>query len=406
MSRIRAAAVVLLVAVSAAAAAALASGAPAPTQGLGAALGRALATPYIDPRETGALAVDLQTGQVLYERNADVPLIPASAEKLGVAYTALRQLGPRFRFRTEVVGAGRRVGGEWRGDLYLVGDGDPTLAMRDVARLARDLAATGIRRVQGSVVADESHFDTRRDAPGWKPSFLGIESPPLSALVVNGVPVAGANGSALAAASVLASALTRRGVTVAQPPSTGRAPRTARRLAADHSAKLAVIVQHMNHVSDNFVAEMLLKELGAVTTGQGSTRAGAQLVRQTLAEADVPVAGLRIADGSGLSRLDRVTPRTLVALLEAASTDKRFGRLFVSSLPVAGVSGTLRNRLATPPTLRRVVAKTGTTNRACALAGFVGRRYVFAILQNGTPLPYWYARSAQDRFVTVLARSQ
>jgi D-alanyl-D-alanine carboxypeptidase/D-alanyl-D-alanine-endopeptidase (penicillin-binding protein 4) len=405
MGRIRTVVVVLLAATSAAAAAS-ASSAPGPAPNLRLALARALTTPYVDPRQTGALAVDLSTGQVLYQRNADLPLIPASAEKLAVAYTALRQLGPRFRFRTEVVGAGRRVGSEWRGDLYLVGDGDPTLAMRDVGRLARDLVASGIRRVAGGVVADESHFDSRRDAPGWKASFLGIESPPLSALVVNGVPVTGANGSALAAASALTSALARRGVAVARAPSTGRAPRAATRLAADHSAKLAVIVQHMNHVSDNFVAEMLLKELGAAaTTGQGSTRAGALVVRRTLLDAGVSVEGLRVADGSGLSRLDRVTARTLVALLQAASTDRALGRLFVSSLPVAGVSGTLRKRLETPPTLRRVVAKTGTTSRACALAGFVGRRYVFAILQNGSPVSYWYARSAQDRFVTVLARS-
>jgi D-alanyl-D-alanine carboxypeptidase/D-alanyl-D-alanine-endopeptidase (penicillin-binding protein 4) len=93
-------------------------------------------------------------------------------------------------------------------------------------------------------------------------------------------------------------------------------------------------------------------------------------------------------------------------VLQAGLTHPGFGRAFVSSLPVAGVSGTLKNRLGTPPTLRRVIAKTGTTSRSCALAGFVGRRYAFAILQNGAPLSFWYARAAQDRFVTVLARSQ
>jgi D-alanyl-D-alanine carboxypeptidase/D-alanyl-D-alanine-endopeptidase (penicillin-binding protein 4) len=78
---------------------------------------------------------------------------------------------------------------------------------------------------------------------------------------------------------------------------------------------------------------------------------------------------------------------------------------FVRSLAVAGISGTLEQRLATRPTRGRVIAKTGTTNRASALAGFVRRRYVFAILHNGSPVPYWTARVAQDRFVTALARS-
>jgi D-alanyl-D-alanine carboxypeptidase len=72
---------------------------------------------------------------------------------------------------------------------------------------------------------------------------------------------------------------------------------------------------------------------------------------------------------------------------------------------VAGISGTLERRLDTRPTRGRVIAKTGTTRRASALAGFVGGRYAFAILQNGSPVPYWTARAAQDRFVTILARS-
>ena len=80
-------------------------------------------------------------------------------------------------------------------------------------------------------------------------------------------------------------------------------------------------------------------------------------------------------------------------------------RAFIGSLAVAGISGTLEKRLGTRPTRGRVVAKTGTTLRASALAGYVRRTYVFAILQNGRPVPYWYARAAQDRFVTALARS-
>ena len=153
---------------------------------------------------------------MIFQHNGAMPLIPASAEKLPVAFAALRELGPSFRFHTEVLGSGTLVKSEWRGDLYLVGHGDPTLAVADVGRLARDLKAAGIRSVTGGVVADERHFDARRAAPGWKPSFLGIESPPLSALVVNGVPVPGANSSASTAARALTAALGRRGVTISR----------------------------------------------------------------------------------------------------------------------------------------------------------------------------------------------
>ena len=161
----------------------------------------------------------------------------------------------------------------------------------------------------------------------------------------------------------------------------------------------------MNRDSDNFVAEMLLKELGASVARTGSTAVGAEVVRQALLEAGISLAGVRIADGSGLSPLDRLTAKTLVAILRVGAADPEIRDAFVTSLAVAGISGTLKKRLDRRVTRGRVIAKTGTTSSSSALAGFVRRRYVFAIIQNGSPVPYWSARRAQDRFVTVLARS-
>ena len=86
-----------------------------------------------------------------------------------------------------------------------------------------------------------------------------------------------------------------------------------------------------------------------------------------------------------------------------AWTDPEVRPAFVAALPVAGVNGTLEDRLRTGPARGRVLAKTGTTREASALSGFVRDRYVFAVLQNGNPIPYWWARRAQDRFATVLA---
>jgi serine-type D-Ala-D-Ala carboxypeptidase/endopeptidase (penicillin-binding protein 4) len=378
--------------------------APDATPELAAALGRALAEPGLDPSRTAALAVDLGTGEVVFQRKPGLALAPASAEKLVVSFAALRLLGSGFRFRTEVAGAGELAGTVWQGDLFLVGHGDPTLAPVDLASLAREVAAWGIRRVTGRVLGDDHHFDARRGAPGWKSSYLGLESPPLSALVVDGVKVSEGNESAVAAAKAFTAALARRGVSVAGFPQAGRAPADVVPLAIDLSEPLTSIVRHMNRESDNFVSEMLLKELGASVARRGSTEAGARVVREALVDAGVPVAGVRIADGSGLSALDRLTARSLVTILRAGSGDPAISDAFVTSLAVAGISGTLRHRLVRRPTRGRVIAKTGTTNAASALAGFVRRRYVFAILQNGSPVPYWSARAAQDRFVTLLAR--
>ncbi|MGH3133360.1 MAG: D-alanyl-D-alanine carboxypeptidase/D-alanyl-D-alanine endopeptidase [Gaiellaceae bacterium] len=389
--------------------AALAGTATAPTRAapadLATALEQALAAPGVAPSRTAALAVDLQTGRVVFQSNATLALAPASAEKLAVSFAALRLLGPHFRFRTEVAGRGDLDGHVWRGDLILVGYGDPTLAPADLGALARDVAAWGIRRVTGRVLGDERHFDARRTAPGWKPSFLGLESRPLSALSVDDVESPSANGSAAAAARAFRAALVRRGVAVAGGARAGRAPTGALPLALDLSQPLAEIVGEMNRESDNFVSEIVLKELGASVARAGSTASGAAVVVAELAAAGVPVAGVRIADGSGLSRLDRLTAQALVAILRIGAGDPEMRDVFVSSLPVAGVSGTLKRRLDRRPTRGRVIAKTGTTSRSSSLAGFVRRRYAFAIIQNGSPIPYWYARQAQDRFVTVLARS-
>jgi serine-type D-Ala-D-Ala carboxypeptidase/endopeptidase (penicillin-binding protein 4) len=369
------------------------------------ALERALKAPGIDADSSAAIAVDLRTGATVYESNAQRSLLPASAEKLAVSFAALRILGPRFRFRTEVVGVGARSGRIWRGNLGLVGYGDPTLDRSDLDRLARKFAATGITRVAGRVFGDDTHFDAQRGAMGWKPGYLGYESRPLSALAVGGVMFDGANGSAGAAARAFTEALERRGIAVSGRAVGGKAPDDALTIAFDLSETLARIVWLMNAESDNFVAEMVLKELGATTAPRGSTAAGARAVRATLAEAGVRLAGVRIADGSGLSKYDRSTVAALTDILSAGASDTAIRDAFVTSLAVAGVSGTLENRLSRRPTKGRVMGKTGTTNRASALAGFVRRRYVFAILQNGRPVPYWYARAAQDRFVTLLARS-
>jgi serine-type D-Ala-D-Ala carboxypeptidase/endopeptidase (penicillin-binding protein 4) len=369
------------------------------------ALERALTTPGVATSQTSALAVDLTSGRVVYEANSSRALAPASAEKLAVSFAALRLLGPGYRFRTEVAGEGDLDGRVWRGDLFLVGYGDPTLAPADLDALARDVKAWGIRRVAGRIVGDETHFDANRAARGWKPWFLGIESPPLSALSVDEVDIRGANESAAAAARTFAAALTRRGVTVTGRAVAGRSPAELFPLAQDLSEPLAEIVRHMNRESDNFVSEMLLKELGAAAARDGSTAAGGRVVRDALVEAGIPVGGVRIVDGSGLSRLDRLTAKSLVAILRVGSSDPEIRDAFLTSLAVAGVSGTLKKRLVRRPTRGRVIAKTGTTSQASALAGFVRRRYVFAILQNGSPVPYWSARAAQDRFVTVLARS-
>jgi serine-type D-Ala-D-Ala carboxypeptidase/endopeptidase (penicillin-binding protein 4) len=390
-----------------AAVAALALAAPAPA---GAALSlqqrlaKALAVPHIQASQTGVVAVDLRSGDRVFTLNERRALQPASVEKLAVAYAALHELGPDFRIETDVLGDGERQGTTWRGNLVLKGFGDPTLSRDDLETLARGVRAFGIRSVTGGVVGDESFFDAQRVVSGWKPSYFIQESPPLSALVVDRARYARGVGlrPALIAAQLFRTELRAAGVTV------GAAARVGTTAAADfplafvHSPTLGELVHFMGVESDNFTAEMILKQLGAQEAGRGTSARGAASVTAVLRVLGVPLGGVRLVDGSGLSLLNRLTATSLASLLQLAWTDPAARPGFLAVLPVAGVSGTMKERLRS--VRGRVQAKTGTTNAASSLAGYVSGRYAFAILHNGRPVSTWWARRAQDRFVLALAR--
>jgi serine-type D-Ala-D-Ala carboxypeptidase/endopeptidase (penicillin-binding protein 4) len=375
---------------------------PLPTR-----LANALAVPGNSATASGAVVVDLQTGRLLFARNPDLPLAPASNEKLTVSFTALRELGATYRFRTEIFGRGYQEDGVWHGDVFLKGFGDPTLTSLQVDRLATQIAELGITRIDGRVYGDESWFDAQRTAPGWKASYYINECPPLSALIVNRAwyDHHTARQPALAAAGELKLLLRSHGV-ASGVVGLGRAPDDAYALAQVDSDPLPAVVAQMDHESDNFMAEMLLKEIGAETGDAGTTAAGAAVVQRDLVAAGVPLAGVRIADGSGLSLDDRLTARTLAALLVAVWNDVDLRNPFWASLPIAGINGTLDKRLRKLPARGAVRAKTGTTDRASALSGYVRDRYGFAVLQNGWPVRRRSAEQAQDRFATALASAR
>ena len=159
----------------------------------------------------------------------------------------------------------------------------------------------------------------------------------------------------------------------------------------------------MDVYSDNFYAEMLLKEVGAVQGAGGSAAAGLAVERQLLRTAGVPLAGVRMVDGSGLSLLDRWTPLGLATLLRTMWEDADLRPYLVPSLPIAGETGTLEHRMRTGPAHGLVRAKTGTTDNASSLSGFVGDRYAFSILENGSPVRALNAEASQNRFAQVLA---
>jgi D-alanyl-D-alanine carboxypeptidase/D-alanyl-D-alanine-endopeptidase (penicillin-binding protein 4) len=167
-------------------AAAPATAAPAPQQSpdaLRADLDRILSDPRLNPDQTGLVVRDPNSHQVLYSRNGDRPRTPASNVKLLTSAAALDVLGPDHRFRTDVLASGQQRGATLQGDLHLRGTGDPTTLPGDYDRLAADVAAKGIKQVQGRVLTDDTFFDDQRHPQGWDPDdFSSYYGAPTSAL--------------------------------------------------------------------------------------------------------------------------------------------------------------------------------------------------------------------------------
>jgi serine-type D-Ala-D-Ala carboxypeptidase/endopeptidase (penicillin-binding protein 4) len=357
---------------------------------------------------SGAYVVDMDSGDALFSRAADVPRIPASVEKLFTSATALQRFGADGALTTTVLGdAGLTEDGVLEGDLYLRGGGDPSFGTTEAGALARALAdEVGLTEVDGDVVGDETAFDGRRGPPseGYRTTF---EVGPLSALTFNH----GLTGRrrpyfqlypARFAARAFKKALRARGVKVRGRAVAGKGPAGGVQLGAWKSPTITQLIRTMNLPSDNFFAETLIKALGMEFGTGGTTAAGAAVVRSAVAEL-----GLRTVavDGSGLSRSDRTSPRAVVALLEAMD-ESDAGEAFEASLPVAGRSGTLSSRMRGTAARDRCHAKTGTLSNVSALAGYcytaAGRRVAFAFLMNNV----WpgSARLLQDRMAAALAR--
>jgi D-alanyl-D-alanine carboxypeptidase/D-alanyl-D-alanine-endopeptidase (penicillin-binding protein 4) len=369
-------------------------------------LAKALRVPHVSTASSAAVAVDLDTGQQLFAANDTLPLAPASNEKLALTYALFASFSPTMRIATKVEALGVQQGTTLQGDIFLVGGGDPTLGSGDLARLARRVRAAGIGHVTGRVIGDESLFDSKRTCRGWKRSFYISESPPLSALVVDRARYRNyiARRPARAAALMFRDALRAAGVTVDGGVTVLPTPLAAFPVTKTLSPPLRDIVRFMDLNSDNFTAEELLKLLGVATEGRGTSAGGGRAVIAALKRGGISTVGVKIFDGSGLSEYDRLTVGALVGILQAFAVDSALETELVRALPVAGVSGTLRDRMRTPTLLGHVVAKTGTTSIASSLSGYVNSHIAFAIIQNGHPLSYWYAREAQDRFARVLAR--
>ncbi len=418
----------------------------------------------------GVFVISLRDGRVLYARNSDQPITPASNMKVYTTAIALDLLGADYRWRTSVYAlAPPDSSGVIAGDLVLYGRGAPDFASektRDaaasMAQLADELRRRGVRRVRGRIIGDESYFRGDPLGDGWLWNdvqwYFGAEVSALSVnsnevtinispaskmgqatniklepdsdyvrirdetnVVESGRPAtlgitrglsdnevrvwgdfpAGSRGlsvrlsvhrPALWAATLFRRMLEARGIVVegetqvrdarTQAETNGFNPASAVELASVTGKTLGEIARATNKESLNLSAELILrtlgKERGATAPDpdpkrmreRGADQAGLAVIRRWLEEAGISTENLALHDGSGLSRLDLVTPEATARLL-AGIARRPVSKVFRESLPIAGRDGTLKFRLRSSSAASRILAKTGTLSYINSLSGYV-----------------------------------
>jgi serine-type D-Ala-D-Ala carboxypeptidase/endopeptidase (penicillin-binding protein 4) len=426
--------------------------------------------------EWGLLITDAETGETLFEQNADKYFVPASNMKLFTTALALAKLGPDYRFHTTLETRGTiSNAGVLDGDLMLVGRGDPNLSNRKfpyelkeefdgppekaLVELADALVAKGVREISGDVIGDDSYFPRERYPNGWeiddmvweygaaisaivvddntvaltltpgeqagnpvqasltpatpdfmvqndvttsagdaKPDLTLTREPGSNLVVVKGsLPARSAprklvlaiEEPAQHAAAVLKRLLEERGVKVAGVAKAHHAPAEPGGdpvVLAEHvSVPLGDALKLVNKISQNLHTEMLLRTVARQGGVWASPDDLMKVPADFYASAGIDPGDVIQTDASGLSRHDLVTPRAIVTLLSFAEKQSWFGTYY-ASLPVAGVDGTLEDRMKNTPAAGRVHAKTGSVEHVRTLSGFAetpgGRRLIFSFLSN------------------------
>ena len=305
---------------------------------------------------------------------------------------------------TRVKASGKlSAAGRLKGDLYLIGGGDPSLGAAGIEDLARDVERAGVRRVSGSVVGDDSIFDRRRGVAdsGYATSEYIA---PLSGLTYGGSTYG--EDPAKHAARAFRDGLKRVGVRVGGKVRVRTLPGKLRDrdpIGLERSPTIADLAVATNVPSDNFYAEMLLKGIAAESGKLGTTRAGTTIVERFARRL-----GSRVSakDGSGLTARNLSSPRDVVRLLVRARREGRIGKPLFKSLAVAGKSGTLDERMGGTVAAGRCRGKTGTISGVSNLSGYCrsgGGLVAFSLLMNGVR-DFDGARSVQDRMVVEIAR--
>ncbi|HEY6625576.1 MAG TPA: D-alanyl-D-alanine carboxypeptidase/D-alanyl-D-alanine-endopeptidase [Ignavibacteriaceae bacterium] len=363
------------------------------------------------------------TQDTLVSINHTESMIPASNTKLFTTATALELMGGDYPICTKILAEDDDLSdGTIEGNIYIKGFGNPTFTTEELEQMVNQLYQSGLRKITGDVVGDDTYFDNIYSRDDWiSEERANVKLPPISALVIdrNRTVVTkkrkgryrnyfvNVDNPPLFAAKKLMEKLIAYGVEVEGKSISGLTTENAKPLV-DSSIELRELLKEINKSSDNFYAECLFKTLGSAYTGQqGNSFFSTQAILNYIEDNSIYSTGTKIVDGSGISRFDQVTAGALVGLLEKVYFNIKQFDDFFNSLSIAGIDGTLKKRMIGTPAENNFRGKTGTLNGVSSLAGYVTTAddddlIVCMMFEYTTGGANKY-KNIQDRIIEILA---
>lgn len=342
----------------------------------------------------GMIVYDLTADSILYKVNERQALRPASTMKLVTAITALDRLGGSYQFRTQLYHTGSIEENTLKGDLYCVGGFDPAFNGDDLRAFVESVHQMGIDTICGRVVADLSMKDADLLGEGW---CWDDDNPKLSPLSI---------GRDIEFLDRFVKKLSEDSIVFAGIRLSNSSLPNDARILCTRTHTMDQILQRMMKVSDNFYAEAMFYQI-ARSTGRRPAKAkdAAGVIKQLIQKVGNGKNPYRIADGSGLSLYNYVTPELEMRLLRYAYLNKNIYEHLLPSLPIAGWDGTLKTRMKGTFAEGNVKAKTGTVTGVSALAGYCtaanGHRLCFSMINQGI-MKSDTGRNFQDRVCNAL----
>lgn len=353
-----------------------------------------LCDPMFETSQVGLMVYDLTADSALFTYNHRQLMRPASCMKLVTAITALDQLGANYDYQTRIYMTGNVNYSTLEGNIYCVGGFDPTLTIDDVAVLANCVSRLGIDSIHGLIVADRTMKEALDYGEGW---CWDDENPMLNALSI---------GRKYNFLETFAEEVARAGINLERVQLTeGRVPQNAQ-LIATFRHNISQILDRMMKKSDNFYAESMFYQTAA-SARKGLARAwdARDITKRLIARLGLGDNPYKIADGSGLSLYNYVSTELLCTLLRHAWRSPSIQDALLPSLPIAGVDGTLKDRMKKTSAQGNVRAKTGTVTGISSLAGYCtaanGHQLCFAIINQGI-MRTAAGKAFQDRVCKVL----